>query len=40
MEGLIIVFIGELKAQRYSESFIGGMTFVFLHDSSLHQYHY
>ena len=40
MEGLILVFLSELKAQRYSEPFIAGMTFVFQPDSSLHQYHY
>lgn len=40
MEGLILVFLSELKAERHSEAFIAGMTFVFQPDSSLHQYHY
>lgn len=40
MEGLILVFLSELKAGRYSEPFIAGMTFVFQPDSSLHQYHF
>jgi hypothetical protein len=29
MEGLLLVFISELKAKRYSETFIAAMTFVF-----------
>jgi len=29
LEGLVLLFIEELKAKRYNESFIVGMTFVF-----------
>lgn len=40
MEGLVLVFLEELKAKRYNENFIAGMTFVFQPECSLHQYHY
>jgi hypothetical protein len=29
MEALIVVFLGELRAKRYNEVFIAGMTFLF-----------
>jgi hypothetical protein len=40
MEALIVVFLGELRAKRYNEAFIAGMTFLFQPDCIIHKSHY